>query len=546
VKGIYPSGLKIQDFLPSSNKQFSNAEFIVYQEFEHLAESNDIFCIYSFRIEYHSRKNQGEIDFMVLAPSLGIIVLEVKGSKIKKDSEGCYHCYNRGSNSWEQIQNPFKQAEENAFSLMNILSETTRILRKKPLITWGCVFPENDTLSTGAEIPNWRYINHRDFIHNLYQCLHEISIKEKDKNKHHFDELSELDIKTIVKTLVGDPFEGNYKDLDFSVGTRHLEAITTSQYKILQDLTENDRIFFSGAAGTGKTFLAIQEFNRLNNLGKQCKIIVPNIHLKKWLLSVIGADRTDSPVYIWDEKALITDHRENKLDYLIIDEVQDAIESKKLTIVDEILKGGLTLGHWRFFGDPVRQALKSGPINLKTALAEFNIDPAAVVFYKLRINVRNTKMINHGLKKAVDLADTDLIENDYTGEKISFVIYESDDFSEKMNSQISRLLNDGHNPHRISIIIPSGLSSQPCKSFDFQYHFMETDAFTELNGITIGDEEVFKGLENDIILYVLPVTSEIATKQKVYTAMSRARLKLILLCRIDLTPRYINIIKSST
>jgi hypothetical protein len=545
MRGMYPSGLKISDFKPSTNKPFSNGEFLVYREFEELSKEQDIFCIYSYRLEHHIRKNQGEIDYILIF-ELGIIVLEVKSSKLKRDSSGNFFCFNRNKSSWEQMQNPFKQAEENSFSLINILKDTFKVLRKRPLVTWGCVFPENDNLIMGHDVPHWRYVNHNEFLNDLYPYLLELLENERKKKNISYDRLSPLDIKTISEVLVGSEFEGNLQDLDISQGLKHLMKFTTIQYGILMDLDENERIFFYGAAGTGKTFLAIQEFRRLTKNGLNVLLLTINKHLLGWMLSILNEDKLDysGKVMTYDSVAANEEFEKQKFDALILDEVQDIMFDYRLGNLDNILKGGLANGRWRFFGDPFRQSLKKIPIDLKSALKENNPSISSFVSYKLRMNVRNTKRIVQGLRNAADLSDTDFIYNDYTGEKITLIIYQEEELAEKVNAQILKLLHENTPPHRISLVLSVEVFNRIRSKLNFNYHRMHDEkAFIELKGITVGDEEEFKGLENDIVIYVLPDTDEENNIQKIYIGMSRARLRLVILSSIKKIADYIKIIK---
>ncbi|HEX2534200.1 MAG TPA: NERD domain-containing protein/DEAD/DEAH box helicase [Chitinophagaceae bacterium] len=536
--------MTVDDFKPGTQRKFSNGEFLVYQEFEELTRQEGLFCIYSYRLEYHSQKRQGEIDYLIFSPDLGILVLEVKGSKIKKDPNGHYFCFDRSVSQWKSMQDPFKQAEENCFSLQHTLKDTFHMLRKRPLVSWGCIFPENELLITGLDYPRWRYLDHEQFITSLYPSLQAIPVQEKRKSSQRFDKLSDLDILTLKRALIGEPFEGQLVALDLSKGLEQLSQLTSAQSKVLLDLSDNERVFFIGAAGTGKTFMALQEFKRLHSLQKTVGLVVTNENLRQWALSTLRPELGDMSPFVctYDE---CSSKSIGPWDVLIIDEVQDLLFDGRLKALSPIVKGGLAQGHWRFFGDPLRQTLGHSPMDVKGALIQNGIDPNGLSFYRLRLNVRNTKRIIQGLKKAVDLSDTELLENDYTGEKIDLLIYEQGQLAEKINKEVHKFLNEGHPPHRISVIIPTDTLQKVSPSFTFPYYLVsDPSAFIGLKGITVGDEHEVKGLENDIVLYVLPEDGRSDAQRRMYIGMSRARLRLVTFCSLRNVAKYINIIKT--
>jgi len=72
-------------------------------------------------------------------------------------------------------------------------------------------------------------------------------------------------------------------------------------------------------------------------------------------------------------------------DEIIIDEAQDLLRDKYLDVIDLILKGGLSAGRWRMFGDFEKQAIFSAS-NL--SLEEFKTKRVKdIASYQLRVKL---------------------------------------------------------------------------------------------------------------------------------------------------------------
>lgn len=129
-------------------------------------------------------------------------------------------------------------------------------------------------------------------------------------------------------------------------------------------------------------------------------VTVSNLH--KYMLTVSGQnppeEQTSSDYWQEElpnlaiEKLLQTNVGEFIYDELIIDEAQDILRGSYLDFLDLSLKGGLSKGQWRFFGDFEKQAIYDSAADLtlddaiKTRLSSPTI-------FSLRVNCRNTPRI---------------------------------------------------------------------------------------------------------------------------------------------------------
>ena len=79
-------------------------------------------------------------------------------------------------------------------------------------------------------------------------------------------------------------------------------------------------------------------------------------------------------------------------DYLVVDEAQNLCDETFLVLMDRLLKGGLADGYWAMFGDFANQDLVSPSISkdVRTTLRERGLRPS---YSRLRTNCRNTEEI---------------------------------------------------------------------------------------------------------------------------------------------------------
>ncbi len=77
--------------------------------------------LHSLHIPEHVRQIEGEADFVVLIPSLGVLCIEVKAHLSADFRAGAWYL---GSNPAPDYRGPFRQAEEAARSIRNKVAET--------------------------------------------------------------------------------------------------------------------------------------------------------------------------------------------------------------------------------------------------------------------------------------------------------------------------------------------------------------------------------------------------------------------------------------
>jgi superfamily I DNA/RNA helicase len=164
---------------------------------------------------------------------------------------------------------------------------------------------------------------------------------------------------------------------------RETEAFTQQQYEVLDMIDRNRRCLVDGAAGTGKTYVAVEAARRFAADGQRVLLCCFNRHLGRWLkeetAGLQGVSATSFHSYmagltpsaraadsgedfytrVLPEAALeaLMERDEPPFDVLVIDEAQDLMRESYLDVFDFSVRGGLSAGRWLGFGDFTRQAL---------------------------------------------------------------------------------------------------------------------------------------------------------------------------------------------
>ena len=253
-----------------------NNSFGERQVFEALKKlSDDYMVFHSVRWNDRNEKNTvvyGESDFSIFHQRKGIIVIEVKSGGIE--------CVN---NTWTYIRtdngerhsmkNPLKQADRSKYRFIDLLEELFRD-------TEYTDFPQYCMVESAVWFPS---ISKRDVIGSLPMEYHpEITLLENalDSPQKYIDGIYEFyegwkhtRLDKTPKDVILNAFSPLYKVMP-SLKSKRLEQeevfirLTREQNSLLDYLEEQRVAAIQGAAGTGKTMLAIEKARRLADSGK--------------------------------------------------------------------------------------------------------------------------------------------------------------------------------------------------------------------------------------------------------------------------------------
>lgn len=551
----------VPDNIDSANSQ---GEKRVYRHFKSDINSRDFIILHSLFVSKHLTRVSGELDFFVLAPGLGIFALEVKHGQVSRD-EGVWKFENRYGKVNTSTIGPFRQVSDTMHSLRSYLLEVagnnSKLKEKinKFLFGWGVMFTSlEEFYDYGSEAEPWQLFTRPSFRAPASHYIKELSkgFHNKYSGKHWYNvndsRPSQKDCEEIFKLLRGD-FSYSYTTLNQILDEENLiEHFTEEQFETLSFMEYNDRALIQGGAGTGKTIMAAEWFQRNVGAGLRVGLICFNKKLgnklNTELSGVIDLNETNSFVgnlhsymisltgqvppeidaqqfYEIDlplESLFVLEDipEEERFDLLIIDESQDLMTESYLDVFDSMLKGGLSNGKWVLFGDFCNQLIYQN--NPKRVLDILSAKSSFVRIPPLKTNCRNSKKIvfyNHtttGCEK--QLSPEGMVD----GEKVEHYFPVKSRQVDKVVEIISDLLSKGIPESKISLL--------SCKSSTYSQLLLndEIKKWAE-KGLVFSTIPSYKGLQNSFVIATEfeELESDHSTSL-LYVAISRAKLKFYL------------------
>jgi len=393
--------------------------------YEHLADDEsrpEWVVLHSQDIPLHRRQMEGEADFIIVAPGLGVVVLEVKGAGKLDIRDGVWFY---GGDSKGKPRSPFRQASDAMHSVRDsVWKERTQL---KDVLFWSAVcFPFLEFARQSKEWAPWQIIDQSRLAEaTLAECIEHVLEQARGraaelgkpwfKRAEAAGEPTPVQCEEIVRILrpdrelCGSP-QARAKQIDTDI-----RQFTEQQFVALGKMTANKRVIFDGPAGTGKTVLALEAARRGHAAGRRVLMLCFNSPLAHWLkeqaagtadtgtisdyMVKVARIPSGSPLFneddFWDGilpskacDALLSASEE--YDELVLDEAQDLLRDQFYDVLELSLKGGLRNGRWRVFGDFHHQAIYGESVDL----GEFceREDDACTVF-PLDQNCRNSPAI---------------------------------------------------------------------------------------------------------------------------------------------------------
>lgn len=388
--------------------------------------TKDWIVLHSLDIAHHLRQVAGEADFVIVAPALGVLCLEVKACHSLQRRDGLWYY---GHDPHGDPRGPFKQASEAMHSVRQQVVRADPALSRVPF--WSAVaFPFTEFKAASNEWHPWQVIDSPRFRRQPFASLIAgilrsartfLSAQPATGWFNEADRLPDKQQAAAIARILRPCFEFNEKAPDRRAREQaEILRYTEEQFAALDTMVENERVLFTGPAGTGKTVLALEAARRAANVGKKVLFVCYNRLLGRWLSQhpavqcsgvsagtfhqyLLGVANIAPPPEpggsFWNielpeaaAEKLLSGHADaSAFDILVADEVQDLLSAPYLDVIDLALQGGLVGGRWLMFGDFERQVLYGQDRDRVEELMRARF----VTFAKcsLRVNCRNTPRV---------------------------------------------------------------------------------------------------------------------------------------------------------
>ena len=512
----------------------SYGEFQIFESLKQLP--NDWYIYHSLNWKDRSKNGRitwGEADFVIFNKNYGILVVEVKSGGISF-KDGKWLQTRLDNSEINEMKNPFNQANRSKYKLIDEIDYKLPY-GDRCFIDKAVWFPSisNDELQK-SNLPleyDSKLILTKESLNNPLQSI--LSIYNF-YNSTRYTMLSRNSENVILETIMPSfnlvPSASNIKDEADYV----FYQLTNEQKKVLDFISDQQTVAIQGSAGTGKTFIAVEQAKRLSSdkkvlflcfnkflyyhLDNKCKLNNVDYYNLHTFLSKNSSDDIST-----DEKclkALKSIDFANTLDYqaIIIDEAQD-INDKILIEFYGICKR-LNYNLYLFY-DKNQMLFQN---KLPKCLEEFDCK------LTLTKNCRNTLKIVQTINSVFNI-NTQANGFSVSGVMPTFYFVDTD-IQNKLRLIINDYLNDGFDQKDITILTLS-TEDESCLNGITQIGNYKINHESNEDGIFFTTSKKFKGLESNIIIVIdfdAKQYSDYEYMKNIYVSLSRARQRLSLIC----------------
>jgi superfamily I DNA/RNA helicase len=479
-----------------------------------------------------------EADAVVLIPEAGIVVVEVKGGTVWWTDGEWFQA--RGGGSGARID-PVSQAREARYALRGYVEEDPRWRangRRRVRWAHAVVLPNSKLAEDfgSPDCPRWMVAD-RDDLAGLADRLRDMC--EKQQTGHRV--LSHDDAQVILEVLAG---RGrSQRDVVAEADERDDEAerLTENQATILGAIRLLHRVEVRGGAGSGKTWLAVEQARRLTAEGKRVALLCYSRGLAAYLRRHVETlPRRQRPAYVGEFHSLghkwgaatgsddDSDYWEHRLplqmidlaaalpvgqrfDAVIVDEAQDFAEEwwpAILAALKDEEAGGLYV-----FSDEGQRVF-----------ARFGQPPISLVPLMLDQNLRNTRQIAATFNSLAPMRMR-LFGGD--GPAVRFIECATEDAMEAGDDAVDALIDGGWRPEDIALLTTGSRHVEQVQRQELgQGAYWDT--FWDADQVFYGHVLGFKGLERRAVVLVLNEQSlGDRSRERLYVGLSRARDQLV-------------------
>ena len=514
----------------------------------------------------------GEIDFVVIIPGEGILCLEIKGGRVSC-GDGIWRTMDRHGNVAALRKSPFMQARDSMFALRDSIMGHFghRSPESNCPMGFAVVLPDVVCPPATPEFERADVIDTHDLRRPISASIKRVARNRLREFQPRSGERSPTrsQIRAILTYLRPDFDLVVARSVSLGRTDAKLMSLTEEQYDRLDELEDNPRCLFEGAAGTGKTLLALEYARRADNTGARVVFVCFNRLLGDWLRrqtqgtnitagtwheilkGFITAGSVREEFLVEERRALDGDclvslfedvypfygelaleELEDPFDVLVMDEAQDLSDRTTFDLLNRTLRGGLAGGTWAIFGDFTRQALYGCDLGSTVDLSEYS---EHFVRAKLTLNCRNTRRIAEETAIIGGFSTPPFKLGHEVGMPVEHRYWRTaPDLLTTLEKTVRRLISDGLRLDDMVILSSRRLENSALATVEQVCDAPLVDSSRSLDTdqrcIRYSTIHSFKGLESQVVMLVdIDEVDDDRSRSLLYVGMSRARSLLILM-----------------
>jgi len=486
------------------------------------------------------RPDEAELDLVLIDPSAGVTVVEVKGGRISFTGGRWIQ------NGRESKRDPVAQAKRGRSILRRALDDAG-VATGSVAERWAVAVPECRLDAPGDPVLSQRQLWDalaEDRLAAMYRTL----VGHLDGGEQPLGE----DKATFIATYLRGRDRQGRDALRAAVGEHEhrIRVHTESHRNVLAQFSRHPHVLVRGAAGTGKTVLALEAAARSAAWGQRVLLVCWNVVLGEWLRDAMRAylDELGSPVadevtadptgqvvvghvaelaeacvgdlpdlplselyhdWLPDRFAdLLPAATEGEFDLVVMDEAQDLNEAWVLAIASLVKRDG----RWFAFSDRQQDLFDAN-----AALPDF-----LEVHHELRENFRNSRQVAAFAAQFGDV-EVDCVSGD--GPPVRYVPTPADRVVDRASEVAQRLMRDEKfDEAQVAVLY---LFTNP-----HRYHSQDVARRAMGGELVVTNGASFKGMERPVVVLGLDMdptkTDRVEdVRRSIYAAATRARSHLV-------------------
>ncbi len=264
----------------------SSAEILIYETLRDRLDNQ--FQVYHAPVWQVKEENgyisNGEVDFIIVHPEMGVILMEVKGGSISYD--GAAGQWISTDVNWQphNIKDPFKQVNASMYGLRKRLRQTEKLkaFAKEYALSYGIWFPDTYWTPGQVALPHIadEIVLDAKNIHDPLEGLQRIVSYHQKRPPAR---MSDAALAALAGMLAPTVHVQSTLAAQIDRDAPRIEQLTREQFEKLDQLSRYRRLAVRGSAGTGKTVLAVEKVHRLAAAGLDVLFLCRNSFLARWV-----------------------------------------------------------------------------------------------------------------------------------------------------------------------------------------------------------------------------------------------------------------------
>jgi hypothetical protein len=487
------------------------------------------------------RKKDHELDLVVLVPGAGAVVLEVKGGEVWHDAEQWRQKRQRD----EVVIDPVRQARDGRYAVRAFVEHDPR-WGSRSRIRWGhaVVLAHSEVPSEFSlpDCPRWMVAD-RDDLAGLAALVYRVVGEQETTCR--VPDADDVDAMAEILHGRGHPQRSvlaeSYERDDLAVRLTQQQALVLDAARLLT------RVEIRGGAGSGKTWLALEQARRLAKQGQRVALLCYSHGLASFLKREVASwPRKERPAYVgeyhslgrlWgapegpdetERTAAAVDFWESLLptqmadlaralppgqrfDAVVVDEAQDFADSWWPAVLGALRDEEASEVY--VFTDQAQQVF-----------SRFGSPPVQLVPLVLDHNLRNTKQIADTFNPLTAMRMR-LVGG--SGPDVSFRECASEEALGAADDAVDELLDDGWRPEDVALLTTGSRHPEQAER-QAAGHDAYWDTFWDADQVFYGHVLGFKGLERRAVVLALNEDEpHERSRERLYVGLSRARDQLV-------------------